>query len=75
MKWMVLAATIGLLIALEIRTPGGEPFDAPDIATASNTPGASTSDQQPRLTQPADLLLLEGPDRASWQNPEQIMDE
>lgn len=75
MKWMLLAATIGLLIALEIRSPGGEPFDAPQTGSDANTPGASTSDQQPRLTQPADLLLLEGPDRASWQKPEQIMDE
>lgn len=75
MKWMLLAATIGLLIALEIRSPGGEPFDAPEAGSDSNTPGASTSSQQPRLTKPSDLLLLEGPDRDSWQKPEQIMDE
>lgn len=75
MKWMLLAATIGLLIALEVRTPGGEPFDDPDTGSDSNTAGASTSGQQPRLTKPSDLLLLEGPDRDSWQKPEQIMDE
>jgi SAM-dependent methyltransferase len=72
---MLLAATIGLLIALEVRSPGGEPFDIVDTGSDSSTPRASTNGQQPRLTKPSDLLLLEGPDRDSWQKPEQIMDE
>ena len=72
---MLLAAAIALLVALELRSPGGEPFDEPrsDSATGvrdnANAAGPST------LTMPADLLLYEGPDRDSWQRSEQIMDE
>jgi SAM-dependent methyltransferase len=72
---MLLAVTIALLIAFEVRSPGGEPFDIEDLGNDANIPRASTSAQQSRLTKPSDLLLLEGPDRDSWQKPEQIMDE
>ena len=35
---------------------------------------ASSSQRHDRLFPPQDLGLLEGPDRATWQKPEQIMD-
>jgi len=74
-KWMLLAAIIALLVALEIRSPGGEPFDEPRAGNDPGVRGDAGGDGQPKLTKPADLLLLEAPDRDSWQKPEQIMDE
>jgi SAM-dependent methyltransferase len=37
-------------------------------------PGGRGGEEDSRLTRPEDLVLLEGPDRAAWQQPELIMD-
>ena len=72
---MLLAAAIALLVALELRSPGGEPFDQPRTASAAGVRNDANGTGPSALTMPADLLLYEGPDRDSWQKSEQIMDE
>ena len=73
MNGILLALAIALLVALELGLPARDRTDA-------RAAGAPASASQPcgdvtQLTRTADLLLLEGPDRASWQRPDQIMDE
>ena len=72
MNGILLALAIVLLVALELGLPSQDRFTEARAAapTASQPCGDVT-----QLTRPADLLLLEGPDRASWQRPDQIMDE
>jgi SAM-dependent methyltransferase len=69
---------MALLVAIELGAPTREPFDngaAPAPAAATTRCGHATEEQNTTLTRPADLLLLEMPDRAIWQKPELIMDE
>lgn len=77
MKGMLLVIGLALLVALELNAPARRLFTVEPTETKSaNVPeDAGTPDDQSKLFKPEDLLLLEGPDRASWQKPEQIMDE
>ena len=61
----VLALTVALSLAVALAW-----------GTLRGGVAAQSSDQQRhgRLFEPQDLGLLEGPDRAAWQRPEQIMD-
>ena len=54
----------------ESRTPNPE-FRVPSPESRAQT---SSSQRHDRLFPPQDLGLLEGPDRAEWQRPDQIMD-
>jgi SAM-dependent methyltransferase len=69
---IMLALAIVLLIALELGLPAQDRFTEVRAAAPSASQPCGDVTQ---LTRPADLLLLEGPDRASWQRPDQIMDE
>lgn len=71
MRAMLLAIGIALLVAVELGSPPPNPRPAEEI---SDEP-VSDPCAQSTLTKPVDLLLLEGPDRAVWQKPDQIMDE
>ena len=76
MKAALGVALLVLLVALELDRPGR--LTADDAADRLPLPAAAPEcqeDQGRKLTQPQDLLLLEAPDRAVWQKPEQIMDE
>ena len=57
-------AALLLLLAVIATTLQARP-----VAQANNS-----SQHRPRLFRPTDLGLLEEPDRAAWQKPEQIMD-
>jgi SAM-dependent methyltransferase len=67
---ILLALAIALLVALELGLPARDRITGAGAAASASRCGDVT-----QLTRPADLLLLEGPDRASWQKPDQIMDE
>lgn len=78
MRAALFAVGIALLIALELGAPTREPFDngtPPLIASGTNPCERAAAEQKTTLTRPADLLLLEMPDRAIWQKPELVMDE
>jgi SAM-dependent methyltransferase len=77
-KAALFALGISVLIAIELGAPTPEPFDNGSVATAAGRtarPGCTAEEENTRLTRPADLLLLEMPDRAIWQQPDQIMDK
>lgn len=59
-------ALLALAMALALAMPGG--------ANARQSGSAASSQNHARLFPPTDLGLLETPDRAAWQKPEQIMD-
>lgn len=67
---------LALLIAIELGAPTRDPFDSgstpPRVIEATQ---AAHVEEKATLTRPADLLLLEMPDRAIWQRPDEIMDK
>jgi SAM-dependent methyltransferase len=78
MRAALVAVGIALLSALELGAPTREPFDngTPQLTAAGASPcERAAAEQKTTLTRPADLLLLEMPDRAIWQKPELVMDE
>jgi SAM-dependent methyltransferase len=78
MRAALCALGMALLVAIELGAPTREPFDngaAPVRAVDTTRCGDATEEQDTTLTRPADLLLLEMPDRAIWQKPDLIMDE
>jgi SAM-dependent methyltransferase len=78
MKAALFALGIALLIAIELGAPTPDPFDNGSVATSAERtarPGCTAEEENTKLTRPADLLLLEMPDRAIWQQPDQIMDK
>jgi protein-L-isoaspartate O-methyltransferase len=78
MKAAGCALVLAMLVAIELGAPTREPFDngaAPARAVDTSRCGHTTEEQDTTLTRPADLLLLEMPDRAIWQKPNLIMDE
>jgi SAM-dependent methyltransferase len=70
---ILLALAIVLLVALELGVPSRDRFT--EARSTTGVPASEPCGDATQLTRPADLLLLEGPDRASWQKPDQIMDE
>jgi SAM-dependent methyltransferase len=75
MKPALFAVGLALLIAIELGAPSREPFDN-DTALPVAREGCSDRSpaQDTKVTRPADLLLLEMPDRAIWQQPDLVMD-
>jgi SAM-dependent methyltransferase len=72
-KALLVAFIVSVLIGVELWAPTNSTVSvATDDGPRSD---ACSSDEQSALFRPEDLLLLEGPDRAVWQKPEQIMDE
>lgn len=61
-----LEVSIALLLAAEAGL---------SLGLAARQEPAASSQRHARLFPPQDLGLLESPDRAAWQKPEQIMDE
>lgn len=74
MKGALVALLLVLLVAIELERPGRRDLEAGAVVTPG-VPPVAADDGEPKLTRPQDLLLLEAPDRAVWQKPEQIMDE
>jgi SAM-dependent methyltransferase len=78
MKPALFVVGIALLIAIELGAPAREPFDhegTPAPTSREECTDQSAEEARTKVTRPADLLLLEMPDRAIWQQPEQIMDQ
>jgi SAM-dependent methyltransferase len=78
MRAALFAVGLALLVAVELGAPTRDPFGngtATAAAPATNPCERATEEQKTTLTRPADLLLLEMPDRAIWQRPDDIMDK
>jgi SAM-dependent methyltransferase len=71
-----VAAGLLLLTAAALRVGGGngDPPRTSDAAASAEDVVPPVRDDQRDLFKPEDLPLLEGPDRALWQQPEQVMD-
>ena len=74
----VTLAIVVMLINPQPPTPNPQNVRAWELGVGSwelqQQPPAAPSERQGRLFPPQDLGLLEAPDRATWQKPEQIMD-
>jgi SAM-dependent methyltransferase len=77
MRAVLCTIGLALLVGVELGAPTREPFEtgtAPKPAIDTARCGPTGKEQNATLTKPADLLLLESPDRAIWQQPDQVMD-
>ncbi len=71
-------AIVLVILGMTSHPIGGHALSQPDRDDGSppreRVPGQSVGQSHGRLFPPQDLGLLEGPDRAAWQKPDQIMD-